>query len=332
MKEKNVSSLITKFFDGRASDGVRRRFGKWLIDDELHGEKQEAMYDVWENYTGLSDEYTKEDLKKIRKRIDRHEHGRRRTIFRRCAAAAAILLLFALSTVLTYRLAAGSGSDAAAKEPELVEFFVPRGERRHATLPDGSEVWINAGSLLVYEKSFAGATRTLYLNGEANFNVAHNPDKPFIVKTEYMDITALGTVFNIRSYPEASKSTAILESGTVRIDMKQHDMHSVVILSPNEQLVYDKNNDEFTTKKVEAAQRTQWTQGYMTFQSSSFDEVVQELERRFRITVVYDAARFRGRLFTLRFSPEEDVKQIFDILGEVGNFKYRIRENAVHVH
>ncbi|MDR1331432.1 MAG: FecR domain-containing protein [Tannerella sp.] len=333
MKGRNIPLLIAKFFEGGASEETRRRFGRWLTDDDLHNEKQEALLDIWENYTTLSDESTAEELKKVRRRIARHDGRRWRTAVRHCAAAAAAIALLALGSALTRLFTADERDDVATvKEPELVEHFVPRGERRHITLSDGSEVWINSGSLLVYDREFTGSTRTIYLHGEANFSVARNAGKPFVVKTECMDITALGTVFNVQSYPGAVRSTAILESGKVQISMKQHEMHSVVILAPNEQLVYDRNTDEVTTRRVEAAKRMQWTEGYMVFQGNTFDEVVQEIERHFGVAVIYDAARFRGRLFTLRFSPGEDVRQVFDVLREVGDFKYRIRGDAVYVN
>jgi ferric-dicitrate binding protein FerR (iron transport regulator) len=331
MENRNISLLVTKFFEGDLSGKIRCRFGKWFINDELHYEKQEALYDIWENYTVLSDEHAAEELRKVKKRIARYENSRRRALYRRMAGVAAVFLLVVFSSAVTF-VFTNRRSVAVVKEPELVEHFVPRGERKHIMLSDSSEVWLNAGSLLVYEKNFSGNTRTLFLNGEANFRVAPMPEKPFIVKTEYMDITAVGTVFNVHSYPEASKSTTILESGKVQINMKQNDMHSVVILSPNEQLVYDKIADEFTTKKVEASKKMQWTQGFLVFQGNTFDEVVQEIERTFQITVRYDANKFRGRLFTLRFSPDEGINQVFEILKEVGNLNYKIRENVVYVN
>jgi ferric-dicitrate binding protein FerR (iron transport regulator) len=331
MNSKYITLLITRFFETNLSKEVQHKFARWFVSDESYDEKQEVMRDVWDNYTLSGDEDTRAELKKLTRRISKHENRKRLTLYKRLSAAAAVLLLLILGSVTTYVFTNGKDT-VTVKEPELVEYFVPRGERKHIILSDGSEVWLNAGSLLIHEKEFLGNTRTLFLNGEANFNVTPNPEKPFIVKTEYMDVTALGTVFNVQSYPDASKSTATLEEGKVEIKAKQNDMHMVVILSPNEELVYDRIADEFITRKVDASKSVQWIQDFLIFQGNSFEEIVQELERKFRITVQYDPRKFKGRTFTLRFSPNENVNQIFDVLKDVGEFKYSTKGNVIYVN
>jgi ferric-dicitrate binding protein FerR (iron transport regulator) len=310
---------------------VQHKFAKWFIADESFDEKQEVIRDVWDNYTLHSDEHTKAALAKLNRRISKYENRKRLSLYKRMAGVAAVLLLFVLSSVLTYFFT-NNRDTVIVKEPELVEYFVPRGERKHIILSDGTEIWLNAGSLLIHEKEFLGNTRTLFLNGEANFNVASDPEKPFIVKTEYMDVTALGTVFNVQSYSDASKSIATLEKGKVEIKAKQDDINLVVILSPNEELVYDRIADEFITRKVDASKNIQWIQDFLIFQSNSFEEIVQEIERKFQITVQYDPNKFKGRTFTLRFSPNEDINQIFDVLKDVGDFKYRVKGNVIYIN
>ena len=96
----------------------------------------------------------------------------------------------------------------------MAELFVPYGESRQVILPDGSQVWVDAGSLLVYPKDFTDTeTRTVYLTGEASFTVRKNTEKPFIVKTTYLDVQALGTVFTVASYPADSCTSTILGRG-----------------------------------------------------------------------------------------------------------------------
>ena len=205
------------------------------------------------------------------------------------------------------------------------------GERSHFILPDGTEAWLNSGSSIVYEKNFTGATRSIFLRGEAHFSVAHDASKPFVVKTECIDVTALGTTFNVQSYPDAMKIIATLESGKIKIQSGQNELHSTVILYPNEQLTYDRGTNEFVTRKVDASRNTRWTHGFTIFQGNTVDEVVGTLERRFKISVRYDAARFAGRTFTVRFSPDEDVREVFDILKVIIGFQYRTEGSVIHI-
>lgn len=327
---KYIPALIKSFFESHVSKEVQYKFHNWLMDSESETEKQEVMLDIWENHTTGNDiQQTWSELKKMQQRIRIYENSRRIPFYKPLAKVAVIILLPVLGAVLAYYL---KQSPVIIREPELVEYFVPIGERKHIILPDGSEVWVNSGSLLISEKEFIGPTRTLFLNGEANFSVAPNPDKPFVVKTEYMDIMALGTIFNVQSYPDAGKTITTLESGKVKINAKRPDMHSVVILSPNEQLIYDRTTEELITKKVVAEKNTRWIQGFMVFQSNRFDEIVRVIERRFQVKVQYDPNLFKGRTFTVRFSPDEDLNQVFDILKDIGGFKYKIDEKIVYIN
>ncbi|MDR2118399.1 MAG: DUF4974 domain-containing protein [Tannerellaceae bacterium] len=321
--------MIKNFFENSVSEEIQYKFHKWFMDNELQSEKREVMQDIWENCTAEHDAQTQSELKKIRKRIRTYENRRRLPHRTAWLKVAAVLLLPILSATLTYHL---KHDTVIVREPELVEYFVPLGEQKHIILSDGSEVWANSGSLLISEKEFSGPSRTLFLNGEANFSVAPNPDKPFIVKTEYMDITALGTVFNVQSYPDAGKTVTTLESGKVKINTKRTKMQSTVILSPNEQLIYDRTTEELITKKVISEKNTRWIQGFLVFQSATFDEIIKVIERKFRIKVQYDPGKYKGRIFTVRFSPDEDVHQVFNILKDIGGFRYRIKDSTVYIH
>jgi ferric-dicitrate binding protein FerR (iron transport regulator) len=329
MRNKYLPFLIKSFFESDAPEEVQRKFHQWFMESESQPEKREAMRELWDDCSPGSDAQTLPALREVKKRIRRYENNRRLSPYRRFLRAASVFLLPALSASLAYYL---KPADSVVREPEFVEYFVPVGERKHIILADGSEVWANAGSLLITDKDFAGPSRTLFLNGEANFSVAPNPDKPFIVKTEYMDITALGTTFNVQSYPDAGKTVTTLESGKVKISAKHADMQSVVILSPNEQLIYDRATEELITRKVSADAHTRWIQGFLVFQGNTFDELIKGVERKFKIKVLYDPGKYKGRTFTVRFSPDEDVSQVFNILKDVGGFRYKLEGDLVHIY
>lgn len=327
MSHKYLSRLIEEFFSSNVSEEVQLKFHRWFIEKELSDEKEKAMYDVWENYTNEKEDQTEKELKKVRSRIDSFEKRHVISPYKRLLRIAAIILLPLVGAVSTYYLMQDT---VRTMEPEWMECFVPYGEQRYIHLSDGSEVWVNAGSLLIYAKEFTGDTRTLFLNGEANFNVAKNPDKPFIVKTEYMDIEALGTVFNVQSYPEAEYSTATLEHGKVRINTKYENDSSLVLL-PNEQIVYNRKTNTLVKKYVDALKNRQWALGYLVFQSNTFNEIAKTIERRFGVTVKYETAKFSGRTFTIKFSPDENLNQIFDVLKALGGFTYKVDGNVIEI-
>ncbi|MDR0430962.1 MAG: FecR family protein [Tannerellaceae bacterium] len=328
MGNKYISSLIRKFFENDLPKEICDKFHFWFVESEFRYEKTNAMLHLWNDCPEGQTEETKEELKKNRKRITAHENKRTISLFKHISQIAAILLLSLLSTAIMYY---NLKDKTIIKEIELTECFVPYGECKYLLLPDSSEVWLNSGSLLIYAKTFEGETRTLFLNGEANFNVAKNPEKPFIVKTESMEIEALGTTFNILSYPEDETSITTLESGKVKI-LTRHESIQAVILSPNEQLIYNKTNKSFEKKKVNAEKYARWKDGFLTFQGASFDEIVKTTERKFEVTINYEVNRFSGRTFTVRFLPEEGIDDMLTILKDIVGFKYRKKGNIIYIN
>jgi ferric-dicitrate binding protein FerR (iron transport regulator) len=328
MSNKYIHALISKFFENDLPEEIQHKFHHWFVESESTYEKTDAMFHIWENCPAEQTKETAKELTKIHKQIAAHEKIQTVSLFKYISRIAAILLLPLLSATLTYYLIKDK---TIIQEVELTECFVPYGERKQLFLSDGSEVWLNSGSLLVYAKTFEGNTRTLYLNGEANFNVAKDPDRPFIVKTKSMEVEALGTVFNVLSYPEDEKNITTLESGKVRI-MTHHEGIQSVILSPNEQLIYDKTTKKFRKKKVNAEKYARWKEGFLTFQGSTFEEIIKAVERKFGVTVNYEVNRFAGRTFTVRFLPEEEIDDVLNILKDIVRFNYRKKGNIIYIN
>lgn len=328
MTNRYVNRLIRQFFGQSVSEETQAKFRRWLTDGANEADKQEAMYAVWEQAVQAEDTRTPAALAEIHRRINRHKPSRSLSPYTRIARIAALFLLPLLGAASMYFL---KPDREQVREPELTECFVPYGRQEHLVLPDGSEVWVNAGSMLIYGKTFDGPTRTVYLNGEANFEVAPDPAKPFIVRTAYLDIEALGTTFNVQAYPEADCCTATLERGKIRVDARQDGGRSF-ILCPDEQVVYTPATRYFVKQTVDASKNSRWKLGYLVFQGNTLDEMMRAIERRFGVQVSYHTDRFARRTFTIRFSPDESLPQILDVMADLVGFRYRIKGNSVYIH
>lgn len=329
MGKDYIHILIQKFFDNEVSTDIRQQFRYWFLRGNTTDRKEQVMEEIWESTCASADEETYRELKALHKRIDCENRTKQLPLFSYIRQIAAILLLPLIGAFGAYYYMTHYSS--ASLEPEMVECFVPYGEKRQIILSDGSEVWVNAGSLLVYEKDFKGSTRSLFLSGEANFKVAKNPEKPFIVKTKYMHVEAVGTIFNVQSYPDSQSTTATLEEGKIKVGTKSPEGQPI-FLNPNEQLVYNHLSKKLILKKIDATKNARWKQGYMIFQGATFGEIVQTIERRFGVTVNYEIGRYRGRTFTTKFNPEEELEQILDILQKMIGFKYKVEKNVVFIY
>ena len=136
-----------------------------------------------------------------------------------------------MSSVLTWKL-------ADRPEPEYAFVSTEYGERTSLTLADGTVVALNAGSSIVFPEQFTGEDRTVFLTGEANFDVAKDEKMRFIVKTKNMDITALGTKFCVEAYPDDHVTRATLVEGRVKVDVTA-DSTRTYFLEPDMQLSFD---------------------------------------------------------------------------------------------
>lgn len=322
MDKKHLHILLSRFFGNDFSNEVRDQFSAWFIRPEHTGEKDEVLEDIWNSLPVTTDFASFEEMKKVNKRL----HSGANRFYRRWVAVAAIIVLplLGISTTWYYKLA------GIPDEMRMVECFVPNGERKQVTLPDGSTVWLNANSVLIYPEKF-GKTRTLFLSGEGHFIVAKDKEKPFIVKTNYLDVQALGTVFNVHSYPEENETTTVLESGSIQVDDKIGSSGSVV-LNPNEQLIYNHADASFSKNYVDASRLNSWTKGYLIFQQETLGTIFRVLERQYNIKINYNDTRFAGMTFTVRFHAKESLEDALNILKRIGvNFKYKIVNNDVYI-
>lgn len=324
MDKKPLYKLLTRFFENDFSQDVRERFADWLTRPEQTPEKEEALEEIWNSLPVTTDFDSFAELKKVNKRI----HSGTSHFFRRLASVAAIIilpLLGVVTTTLYYKQ-----SEVVSMDVQMVECFVPNGERKQFILPDGSTVWLNAGSILIYPEIFS-ETRTIYLSGEGNFTVTKDEEKPFIVKTNYVNVEALGTVFNVHSYPGEDETTAMLESGKVRVDDKT-GISGSVILSPNEQLVYNHMDASFKKSNVDASRLSTWTEGYLIFQQETLGNIFRSMERRYNVKINYNDSKFASMTFTVRFHAEETLEEALDVLKRIGvDFKYKIVEKDVYI-
>ena len=330
MKDKYTQIIIRNFFEKKVSKDIQYKFRKWLIEFAPYRESKVTMLHIWESTSTLDDHDTTAELKKIHKSISEYESKKRKAKRKNIAvslAVAAAIMLPVISAITTYTL---KKETVVVKEPEFVEHFVKFKDREKIILPDSTQVWLNSGSLLIYANAFEGKNRTVLLNGEAHFTVTEDANKPFIVKTSDVDIEVLGTVFSIESYTDKEYSITTLEKGKVKVKTKSED-DEPIFLSPNEQLIFNKTSKTFEKKTVSAEKENLWTKGYLVFKGNTFDDMMRSIERRFGVKVYYNEDMFKGRSFTMRFSPEEDVNQVFIILKDLCRFEYKIKDNVIQI-
>lgn len=326
----NTNEPIKRIFQLYIGKNFSRRgkalFGRWLFAEQGQEEKNRLVEQLWKQSKGHITDETEQDWNRLKQKVTSHPHHLFLSVWTKYAAIIGLMLLSVGGTYWA------TLHFTPVRQADMVEFFVPFGENQQITLPDGSDVWVKAGSLLIYPENFKNTdTRTIYLTGEAAFHVQKNKEQPFIVKTACMDVQALGTTFTVESYPNDSFTAATLEEGSVLVSLKQGEQRSV-ILKPSEQLLYSHNNKAYTLRNVDLSFYRMARKGYLIFENATFNELVSEIEKKYDVSVHYNAKKYAGASYNVKFSPSESLEEVLDILHQLAGLEYTIKGNNVIIN
>ncbi|SHI95233.1 FecR family protein [Arenibacter nanhaiticus] len=233
---------------------------------------------------------------------------------------------------LNYFLKANQGKISKAKAKNLVfnELNVPYGKKIQVLLADGTLVYLNAGSSLKFPVNFIqGRERKVFLTGEAFFEVAKGKD-PFVVSSDNVNVRALGTAFNVSSYPEDESVNTVLVEGSVGVyQSKEHfTLEHSTILKPSHMATWNKVENKISIKKVEVDSYTSWVSGRMVFRNTPFKVIRKKLERHYNIQIINENKLLDEKRYNAVFD-EETIEEVMEILDESDNVKYVIENKKL---
>ena len=208
----------------------------------------------------------------------------------------------------------------------------PLGSKTKLYLPDGTLVWLNAGSRMTNSQGFGVDNRKVELEGEGYFEVKRNEKIPFFVKTKDLQLQVLGTKFNFRDYPEDHEVVVSLLEGKVGLNNLLREEKEAV-LSPDERAVLNKANGLLTVESVTASNASQWTDGYLFFDEELLPDIAKELERSYnvKIHIANDSLktfRFYGN-FVRR---EQNIQEVLEALASTEKMQYKIEERNITIY
>lgn len=212
---------------------------------------------------------------------------------------------------------------ANSENSQFAKLQTPRGGTYSIKLPDGTKVWLNAGSELEYPLHFTGATREVKLKGEGYFEVTHDKSHPFIVSTDIQKVKVLGTTFNIRAYTNRQATTLI----TGKVSVSQKGNQSEIKITPGEQASINNGNIQVT--KVDVTDFTAWKEGLLSGSSAKFNDIADEIERWYDVDFVYPAGFKNNEQAFFSVSKNEKLSSVLKALERTYGIHFQIKGKEV---
>ncbi len=200
-------------------------------------------------------------------------------------------------------------------------------DRSFTQLPDGSRIWLNKGTKIEYNQQFGIGNRNVLLNGEAYFEVAKNKKLAFIVKTKSIDVTALGTSFNVNAYDDGNEVTTTLYTGKVNVQSTLTGYKT--ILNPFEVAVFSKTKDKITTYVFTGPEKPVWMEPEFRFDMLPLIDISKQLERNYNVVFVYRNQKIKHLKFSGTFDRDEKLDEILRVIKINTNIDYAIKNDSV---
>ena len=206
---------------------------------------------------------------------------------------------------------------------------VPAGQRTNITLPDGTNVWLNARTTLQYPVTFSQKQRTVFLKGEAYFEVTKNRHKPFTVQSDAIRVRVLGTTFNLKSDKRCRIAEATLIEG--EIEVKGNKEEGQIILTPGQRAELNKNNGRLTVKQVDAKLDAVWHDNLIPFQKADIFTITKALERFYDVKIILSPDIQTGKTYSGVLKRKSNIESVLKSLQNSIPIDYKIVGNNIFI-
>lgn len=337
-KYSNIEDLelrISNYLSGNCTEDEKEVLLTFLASNEEAAETFKEMSAVWAiSSVPAFAEKEDENLGYIKERISSSATAELKSAHSRSIkrisvwlkVAAAILLLIGCNYFwYTYT---ENLTEVYTSADSPYEIRVPAGSRTNIVLPDGTEVALNAGSVLRYPRGFGIRERDVALDGEGYFKVAKNEKIPFFVNTNGVNVRVVGTEFNVRAYSDDDYVMVSLLEGRVNLSDPSGAMMK---LYPSEQAFYNKRTGRMEKMKSSASTACDWLDGGLTFDNVSFADIAHRLERKFQVKINIESERLKEEHFSGCFNSNQSINDILKEINVENQYTWKVNGDTIFI-
>ena len=356
--ERNTDEIIHSYLEGTATETELLTLLNWIKLSKENVLYFNQLCNVWENAINVSDHVSETEtaLNKLNSRLQtlskEHENleveeDSSRFMFLKIAVVAIVLTGL---TISFYFIFTKSNKDVVS---EYVTAIAPKSQKSQLILADGTKVWLNSGTTLKYNTDYGKSERQIYLDGEAYFEVATNPSKPFLVYASNIIVKALGTSFNVKCYSEDNTIETTLLEGKVQVSNNNGSTSKeFVLLRPNQRAIFSRLDNKLviaTDEKPKAVSEKEeqvysyikpksiesvisWKNEELIFENEPFEELTKRLERWYNveINVINPEVNLKNS-YTGKFVHNESLEQVLKIISRTTPIKYSFIDGEVRI-
>lgn len=312
-----MKNKLQNYFTDRLSIREEEDVQKFICANEGSQELDDSLRVLFEECLNTSEQQT-----------PRNSFIRRAHPFILAFAAVAALLVV---IPLTYKAGVNTGEERIAAI-EWVEVSVPFGEKQTVTLADGTTLHLNSGSRLTYPATFSGDNRTVFMDGEAYLDVAKDPEHPFVIKSQGIDIKVLGTSFNFKNFAQERTAELLLVDGSVETNISGHNETRLVRLKPGDRMLYNRENDKLdVTRFTPSGYKAFYEDNSLHFYDMEMSDIALDLSRRFNCEIVVLDEKLASRRYFSIFTNNETLDQILAVMSSDGKMSVRRTGKTIYL-
>ncbi len=319
--KNNTYELITKKLTSSLSEEEKVLLDQVFTENTELAENYEILQKYWNHYffKTYPNNILNKTEKKLGFKLGQNKNLSLKTVY---SVAATILLILSLGFI---------GFQLLKQKPEVVlTNYYANNSIKNIVLSDGTNVWLNKGSILITSQPFTENRREVLLVGEGYFEVEKDETKPFYVKTAQLSTRVLGTHFNMASYPGTKNTEVTLYEGKVELTDAESTSNKVV-LKPGERATFSKEDKNFFVKDVDISKPAAWRNGCIYFYDEDLFAIAQKLEFKFQTQIIIVDEEVGKLRFTADFD-KETLEEILKLLSEAHAFDFTKTQDGIIIN
>jgi len=329
MDRNELKRLAKNYLNGTATRLEKERLNEWyetihnaeyveIINTETEQTETEVKQQIFDNI------HKRIMLEQLDEEKTKNRDGFLKKMAIRIASAAAVIFILAgLILFLTWQ---GSENSAGSRMLTITAKKVMK-----ITLTDGSKVWLSAHTVFKYPKNFTGKVREVELiDGRAFFDVVHKADHPFFVKTKTLNITVLGTSFDVRTYQKEGTTKVSVITGKVGITVPGQPETATVMLLPKQQVVLSRATSQLTKAPANEMVVNLWCKNPLVFDQENLDSVFKAIEKQYNTHIEVADKKLLNERISITLGNQR-LDTIMEILSFTKHFKYQIANDSTVV-